>query len=64
MLTAPIKGALSVEIKFGASAQRADLHSLNFFIEKDACEYGLLVNNSDSVRLVADRILQIPAGCL
>jgi len=40
------------------------LRSLSSFIEQESCAYGLLVNNADSVQMLADKIIQIPAGCL
>lgn len=53
---------IPVEIKFGTSIRRADLRSLNGFIEQERCPYGMVVNNSDEIRMLTDRIIQIPAG--
>jgi len=64
ILTSPQGQRIPVEIKFGASSRKSDLRSLSSFIEQEACPYGLLVNNASSVCLLADKIIQIPAGCL
>lgn len=64
ILTSPQGQRIPIEIKFGASARRSDLRSLSSFIEQESCAYGLLVNNADSVQMLTDKIIQIPAGCL
>lgn len=64
ILTSPQGQRIPVEIKFGASSRKSDLRSLGSFIEQEACPYGILVNNAASVCLLADKIVQIPAGCL
>lgn len=55
---------IPVEIKFGSTLRRANLRSLNGFIEQEQCPYGIVINNSDEVKQVTENIIQIPIGCL
>jgi predicted AAA+ superfamily ATPase len=63
VLTSPLGERIPIEIKFGMSTRRADLRSLSGFIEQEQCPYGIVINNSDEVRLLTETIIQIPAGC-
>ncbi len=64
VLTSPTGQRIPVEIKFGASTKLGDIRSLSKFIEQESCPYGILVNNADDVRLISDKIIQLPAGCI
>ncbi len=64
VLTSPDGDRIPVEIKFGMSTRRADLRSLSSFITQEQCAYGILVNNAETVQLLTENIIQIPAGCL
>lgn len=64
VLTHPTGIRIPIEIKFGMSTKRSDLNSLAAFIEQENCPYGILVNNSEEIRLLTPQIIQIPAGCL
>ena len=64
VLTSPDGERVPVEIKFGSSVRRADLRSLTGFIEQEHCPYGMVVNNADEIRMLTERIIQIPAGCI
>jgi hypothetical protein len=64
VLTHPTGVRIPIEIKFGMATKRSDLNSLAAFIEQENCPYGILVNNSEEIRLLTPQILQIPAGCL
>ncbi|MEA3545272.1 MAG: AAA family ATPase [Thermodesulfobacteriota bacterium] len=64
ILTSPTGIRIPIEIKFGVSVRRAQLKSLTEFIEREQCPYGIVVNNGDRVQLLADNIVQIPAGLL
>ena len=57
-------GTLPVEIKFGVSNTKNDLISLSNFVNENSLPFGIVVNNSSEVRLISDRIIQIPAGAL
>ncbi len=54
-------GILPIEIKFGSQIQSRRLQALKSFVHANNLPLGLVVNNSDEVQLVADRILQLPA---
>lgn len=64
VMTSPLGERIPVEIKFGVSVRRADLRSLSGFIEQEGCPYGILINNADTVCMLSEKIIQIPAGCL
>jgi hypothetical protein len=64
VLTSPQGIRIPVEIKFGSTVRRGDLRSLVDFVNNENCPYGIIVNNSGEVRLLAPRVVQIPAGCL
>jgi len=64
VLTDPSGVRIPIEIKFGMSSKQSDLRSLAGFIDQEKCPYGILVNNSEEVRLLAPKIIQIPAGFL
>lgn len=54
-------GILPVEIKFGSLVKQRQLQSLKRFVSMHDLPLGIVVNNSEKVRMVADRILQLPA---
>jgi len=64
VLTDPTGLRIPIEIKFGMSTKHSDLRSLSGFVEQEKCPYGILVNNAEEVRLLAPKIIQIPAGFL
>ena len=55
---------IPIEIKFGMATKRSGLNSLAAFIEQENCPYGILVSNSEEIRLLTPEIIEIPAGCL
>jgi predicted AAA+ superfamily ATPase len=57
-------GLLPIEIKLGRQTGLKQLTGLQQFIARHALPFGILVNNSDRVRMLSDTIVQIPAGCL
>lgn len=64
VLTSPTGIRIPIEIKFGVSVRRAQLKSLTKFIEDEQCPYGIVINNSDEVQLLTEKIIQLPAGIL
>ena len=54
-------GTLPLEIKFGSSIKQRQMQALKSFVHNNDLPLGIVVNNSDHVQLVADRILQVPA---
>jgi uncharacterized protein len=57
-------GLLPVEIKFGIEVTNKALQSLRTFIDERQLNLGLVINQSDSVRWLAPKILQLPVNYL
>lgn len=57
-------GTLPIEIKFGSMIKQRQIQTLKNFVYKNNLSLGIVINNSDDVQLVADRILQLPATCI
>ena len=57
-------GTLPIEIKFGINTDRSRLTSLKKFVAENDLPLGIVINNSEEVALLEDRIIQIPAGLL
>jgi predicted AAA+ superfamily ATPase len=54
-------GTLPIEIKFGSIIKQRQIQTLKNFVYQNNLPLGIVINNSDNVQLVADRILQLPA---
>lgn len=57
-------GILPVEIKLGATTEARALRGLAEFIAMHDCPLGLVINNDEKPRLLAERIVSIPAAAL
>ncbi len=57
-------GTLPVEIKYGIQVKRGALRWMKQFLEENDLPLGLVINNSDRVVKLSERILQVPAGVL
>jgi predicted AAA+ superfamily ATPase len=57
-------GTLPVEIKLGSMIKQRQIQALKRFVYENNLPLGIVINNSDHVQLVADRILQLPATCI
>ncbi|MBW2589285.1 MAG: ATP-binding protein [Deltaproteobacteria bacterium] len=57
-------GTLPIEIKIGSTVKKRHLQPLKNFMAKNNIPLGILINNADSVQVVADNIVQIPATLL
>lgn len=57
-------GILPIEIKFGRETSRRQLMSLQQFVQHHNLPFGIVVNNSRKVRMLSEKIIQVPAGCL
>jgi hypothetical protein len=57
-------GTLPIEIKFGSLIKQRQIQTLKNFVHNNNLPVGIVINNSDDVRLVADRIIQLPATCI
>ena len=57
-------GVLPIEIKSGSSTTLGDLKSLNHFIQQEDLPLGIVVNNDKDIRLLSEKIIQIPIDYL
>ena len=57
-------GTLPIEIKSGMSTTTKDLRSLTYFIEGHKLPCGVVVNNDAEIKMLGDKIIQIPAHYL
>jgi predicted AAA+ superfamily ATPase len=57
-------GLIPIEIKSGTFVKNEQLKTMRIFMEEHQCPYGLVINNSDNVEQISDKIYQIPAVCL
>ena len=57
-------GTLPIEIKFGSVIKQRQLQTLKNFVHNNDLPLGIVINNSDNVELIADRIIQLPATCI
>ncbi len=57
-------GFIPIEIKLGTKLNQRMLGPLKSFIKETGSRFGILVNNSEKIEIVADKIVQIPATYL
>jgi predicted AAA+ superfamily ATPase len=57
-------GTLPVEIKLGTHVEPRSLRALAEFVADQDCPLGLVINNDEKPRLLAERIISIPAAAL
>ena len=57
-------GVLPIEIKYGIKTDRKRVNSLKRFIKNNNIPLGIVINNSDEVIMLEERIIQIPAALL
>jgi predicted AAA+ superfamily ATPase len=57
-------GILPIEIKFGSMIQPRQIQTLKNFVYTNNLPLAIVINNSDKIQLVTDRILQVPATCI
>jgi len=55
-------GTLPIEIKFGVSTKLKQLNSLNRFINENELPLGIVINNSHEIRMLSEKIVQVPAA--
>lgn len=54
-------GILPVEIKYGIKTNQRSLLSLKKFINDNNLPFGVVINNADTIEMLTDKIIQIPA---
>jgi predicted AAA+ superfamily ATPase len=57
-------GTLPVEIKLGSATEPRSLRALADFVAEQDCPLGLVINNDERPRLLAERIVSVPAAAL
>lgn len=57
-------GVLPIEIKFGQQTTAKQLTALQRFLKDNNLPLGIVINNSTDVKMLAEKIVQIPAGCV
>jgi uncharacterized protein len=57
-------GVIPIEIKLSSIVKRHSLRSLDNFIKDKQCTYGIIVNRSQRVERITDKIVQIPVHYL
>jgi uncharacterized protein len=55
------QGLIPIEIKSGTKIDPRELKHLKSFIEEYNCNYGIIINNSDRITRLSEKIIQIPA---
>ncbi len=54
-------GCIPIEIKLGTKLTQRMLGPLKSFLKETGAKFGIVVNNSEKIEIVADNIIQIPA---
>jgi len=57
-------GIIPIEIKYGIQTPMKSLNTIRSFVKEHNLKFGILINNSDSVRWLTPEIIQIPAGII
>ncbi len=57
-------GILPIEIKYGIKTSLQQLSSLNRFLSDNNLPMGIVINNSNEVRKLSEKIIQIPVGLI
>ena len=54
-------GILPIEIKYGLKTDKSKITSLRKFIKDNNLPFGIVINNSEEVTMLAEGVIQIPA---
>lgn len=57
-------GFIPIEVKLGHKLNQRMLGPMKVFLKETGANYGILVNNSEKIEIIADKIIQIPATYL
>ncbi len=57
-------GVVPVEIKFGSATDLRDCRHLAKFVADQSCSLGLVIDNGERPRRLAEKIVAVPAACL
>ncbi|MBF0266713.1 MAG: DUF4143 domain-containing protein [Gammaproteobacteria bacterium] len=53
-------GTLPIEIKSGSSTSGKHIKSLQYFVESQNLPIGIVINNADEIKMISDRVIQLP----
>jgi predicted AAA+ superfamily ATPase len=56
------RSLIPIEIKASSGIKSNQLLALKDFIQEYKCPYGLVINNGEEVRQIAEKIYQVPVG--
>jgi uncharacterized protein len=57
-------GFIPIEIKLGTQINKRKLSPLKSFLKDTGARFGILINNSEKIEILTDKIIQIPAAYL
>ena len=57
-------GTIPIEIKASYSTPKNQLRTLEDFVVRNQCPFGVLINNGDDIYMLSKNIIQIPANYL
>jgi len=57
-------GVLPIKIKFGSYTKRRQIQALTAFVEKNDLPLGIVINTSDRVEMISEKIIQVPSTCI
>ena len=57
-------GTIPIKVKASYSTPRNQLRTLEDFVVRNQCPFGVLINNGDDVYMLSNNILQITANFL
>lgn len=54
-------GLIPIEIKLGQTVTQKQLITLKSFLDENKCSLGIIINQADSIEMLAENIIQVPA---
>lgn len=57
-------GTIPIEIKASYATPKNQLRTLEEFVVRNQCPFGVLINNSDDIYMLSENVIQIPANYL
>ncbi|MBU0499049.1 MAG: ATP-binding protein [Gammaproteobacteria bacterium] len=57
-------GLLPIEIKYTQHVDSRSLRAIRDFVEERCCPYGIVLNNDERPRMLDEKLVGVPVGCL
>jgi predicted AAA+ superfamily ATPase len=57
-------GLLPIEIKYTQHVDSRSLRAIRDFVEERGCPYGIVLNNDERPRMLDEKLVGVPVGCL